>query len=536
MRPRSPRSAAVLAASLLSALCVTALPAIATATSTQEEIDAAIAAALAFASTKQDPATGEPAGYEPGFYSGEWIATGYAAAGVNTADVGTPGNPSLQDFLHDQYAGFWDAPGLIAPENSTRLILTGRAAGIDVARISASQNLPAELAGEWNPEAGGFGEPSTYSTALGILAMRAAGLPAWALAPAVKFLRADQHGDGGWSFYPVGEGEPSNPDYTAAAVAALCATGAAPYDPTVAAGLAHLRSLQVEATGAVDHLEFGPNADTTAWVVTALNECGIDPQSAAWTTGAGRTPINHLLSLQVEAGPEAGGFGFEGPSEPNLFSTGDALRALAGGGFAVAPPPRPDASLPAVRPVPAVAVGTAVPHLLAIELAPGKVRLCRVTAPAGSPLADILAAADADSLPAGCVTSLSVSGGMVTEINGISPESADEAWLARLDRGPAAVAGPQPVGFGDLVTLRIGVPPTGGPQGAPGPAGPQGSPGPQGTAGEVGPRGHRGRRGPRGKPGRNAELSCKVRRRAKGKARVRCTVRRGRPAQAGRDN
>lgn len=509
------------------------LPAAAAATSTQGEIDTAIAAALAFAPTKQDPATGEPAGYEPGFFSGEWIATGYAAGGVNAADVGTAGNPSLQDFLHDQYAGFWDAAGLIAPENSTRLILTGRAAGIDVARVSASQNLPAELAGEWNPEAGGFGEPSTYSTALGILAMRAASLPAWALAPAAQSLRADQHGDGGWSFYPVGEGEASNPDYTAAAVAALCATGAAPYDPAVAAGLAHLRGLQVNATGAIDHAEFGPNADTTAWTVSALNGCGIDPQSAAWSTAAGKTPIDHLLSLQVAAGPEAGGFGFEAPAEPNLFSTGDALRALAGAGFAVAPPPRQDPSLPAVHPVPAVAAGTPVPHVLAIELAPGNVRLCRVIAPAGAPLTDVLAAAEAESLPAGCVTSLSVSSGEVAEINGVGPENADEAWLARLDRGAAAVAGQQPVGFGDLVTLRIGASPGGSSAGPPGSAGAQGSPGPQGAAGEAGPRGLRGKRGPRGRPGRNAELSCKVKRRAKGKLRVRCSVKRA-PAREGR--
>jgi hypothetical protein len=508
------------------------LPAVASATATQSEIDTAIAKAAAWAPTQQDPASGEPAEYDEyktETYSREWIATGYAAIGINAADVRSGANPSLQDFLAGEYAGFWNSPSLLAPENANRLILSASAAGIDTARVAADQNLPAELAGRWNPASGGFDEGS-YVGAFAILAMRTAPLPAWALAPALADLLRGQHEDGGWSA-AGGAAEASEPDTTAVAVAALCAMGAPAYDPGVAAGLAYLQGQLVNATGAV-HPEYGDNLDTTAWTVSALDTCGVDPQSGAWTTAAGKTPIDHLLSLQVQGGEDEGGFGYESNAEPpNLYSTGDALRALAGAGFAVAAPARQDPSLPAVRPTPAVAAGTPVPHVLAIELAPGNVRICAVTAPAGAPLTDLLAAAKVGSQPPGCVTSFSASANAVESIDGVAPESADEAWLLRLDRGTSVVAGDQPVGFGDLVSLRLGtgLAATGGGTGAAGPAGPPGPSGPTGAsgiAGPSGPQGERGVRGPRGKPGRNAEIACKVKHRAHRKGKVRCRVKR----------
>ena len=117
---------------------------------------------------------------------------------------------------------------------------------------------------------------------------------------------------------------------TGAAVAALCEAGVPAYDPDVVDALDYLQGLFFNATGAV-HYAFGDNSDATAWVISGLNACGIDPQSPDWTTAAGKTPIDHLLSLQVPSGPEAGGFGYDNTSEANLYSTQDALRAIAGG-------------------------------------------------------------------------------------------------------------------------------------------------------------------------------------------------------------
>jgi hypothetical protein len=517
MRAVSAIRVAALCASVLS---LAVLPASASATSGQSEIDAAIGAAIDYVRPQQEAATGAI----PGF-GGDWVATSLAAAGVNAADVhgGAPGDPSLQDFLLGGYSTGLGAeePPESAATDYENAILISHAAGLDPARLAADANLPAQLAGRWNPAAGSFGEPSTYSTAFGILAMKTTPLPGWALGPAVAFLRRNQHDDGGWTYpaspTPANRAEPSEPDITGATIAALCEAGVPAYDPDVASALTYLRGLLIGGTGGIEYLYGPPNSDTNAWVVSGLTACGIDPQSAAWTAG-GKTPLDFLLSLQVATGPEAGGFGYSDTSEANLYSTQDALRAIAGGVFTAAPPARVDPSQPSVRPAPAVARGTTVPHVLAIELAPGNVRICKATAAAGAPLTEVLAAAEAGSSPAGCLTALSVVDGQVESIDGVVPEGEDEAWLARLDRGAQAAAGGQPVGFGDLIALRIGK----------APAGDQGPLGPTGGTGPAGSPGAPGKPGPRGRPGRRAKRLCGARRSRAGKRRKRCAAKRRR--------
>jgi len=501
-----------------SLLTLAAFPATASATSSQAEIDAAIDDAVEYVRAQQKPELpGEPElGAIPGF-GGDWLATSLAAAGIDTADVHgpNPGDPSFQDYLLYEYTlPTWDEdpPGGAASEYA-RSVLVSNAAGLDPARLSATSNQPAQLAGRWNPALGSFGEASSYNTAFGILAMKAAALPGWALAPAVSFLRRNQHDDGGWTYTaaltPAAQGEPSEEDITGAAIAALCETGVPAYDPAVSAALAYLRGRLVSGTGGIEYLWGSPNSDTNAWVVSGLTACGIDPQSAEWTAG-GKTPIDFLLSLQVQAGAGAGGFGYEDTSAASLYSTQDALRAIAGGVFTAEPQ--------SLREPPTVTAGTSTPHLLAIELAPGNVRMCKVTAPVGASLTSVLSAAQASSHPSGCVTSFTVAGGEVSSIDGFAPESQDEGWLLRLDRGSAALAGEQSVGFGDVISLRLGERPSA--QDAVGVAGP---------VGKTGDRGPRGRRGPKGKPGRNAHIICKAHRgkRSGKKARIRCGVKKG---------
>ncbi len=488
-------------------LSLAVLPATAAATSTQGEIDTAIGKAVEYVRSQQDPLSGEPFGYEHGSFSSDWVATSLAAAGVSAADVhaAAPGSPSLRDFLLSDYADFWSGPPTKAVTEYERATLVSYAAGIDPARLSADLNLPGQIAGEWNPAAGSFGAASVNSTIFGILALRTAPVPAWALAPAVGYLRQRQHDDGGWTFSAdtssAAKAEPSEPDMTGAAIAALCEAGAPAYDPSVAPALTYLKSLLVNATGAF-HYAFGDNADATAWAVSGLTACGIDPQSATWTTAAGKTPIDHLLSLQVPSGAEAGGFGYENTSEANLYSTQDALRAIAGGVFTAEPPVRDDPSQPRVSPPPTVPPGTQVPHLLALELAPGNVRMCEVTAAVGAPLAAVLDAAKAGAVPANCITSFSLSDGQIVSIDGVTPANQDEAWLARLDRGAETLAGEQPVGFGETISLRLGTAPSS----LQGPAGPGGSTGPSGVPGRTGVAGPRGRRG---RHGRGARAACR---------------------------
>jgi hypothetical protein len=517
-------------------LLLIALPATASATATQGEIDSAIAAAVEYVRDAQVAETGEPGDPEGGIvfekngrFGSDWIAIALAAAGVSSADVAAevPGppaqpGPSLQDFLLAEYSGnggYWAGPPTWLPETYERPALVARAGGLDPARISAEVNLPAQVAGSWNPATGGFGPTgpeAPYYTALGLSALAHTPAPKWALAPAVDYLRVIQESDGSWT-----EALIATADMTATAVSALCEAGAPAYDQAVASALEYLRGEQDPATGAIEP----GNAESSASLVSALNACGIDPQSPEWTTGAGKTPVDYLLSLQAATGLGTGGFAYE-PGEPtNVYSTAHALRAIAGGGFAAAPAPRSDPSLPSVRPAPPVAAGTPVPHLLAIELAPGNVRMCTVTAPAGAPLTAVLAAAEATSYAAGCVSSLSVSAGKVEAINGVAAANEDETWLVRLDRGSAAIAAEQPVGFGDAISLRLGERPLGEIS--------AGAAKEAGKAGDRGKRGPRGKRGSRGRPGRNARIACRLRRhKGTGKTRVRCHVKKEAPKRA----
>jgi len=525
------RAASLLRVVALSAavLSLGALPATATATSSPAEVQAAVEKAVDYIRPHQDPATGAFSGF-----GADLTTIGLAAAGVDAADLrAAAGDPSLQDYLLGEYgsADWGDEPPTGLVTDYEQAVLATYAGGLDPARLSASSNQPAQVAAFWNRANGGFGDPSTNGTAFGILALATTPLPRWALAPAVSFLRRNQHVDGGWTYTAAltanAREAPSEEDISGAAIAALCEAGVPAYDPAVVAGLDYLRGRLINASGGIEYFwgfpPGAPNADTNAWVLDGLNACGIDPQSTEWTTAAGKTPVDYLLSLQVQSGPEAGGIGYEDSSAGNFYATQDVLRALAGGSFVTAPP--------SFRAPPEVATGTPVSHLLAIELAPGNVRLCKVTAPAGAPLTDLLAAAESGSEPSGCVSSFSASGGKVDSIDGVEPATADEAWLLRLDRGELAVAGEQPVGFGDVVSLRLGEPPVGassgpaGATGATGEAGPAGSRGATGATGPAGTPGHPGTRGPRGLPGRNAEIRCQTKKRCSGKRQLRCSVR-----------
>ena len=460
----------------------------AAAAATQEEIDQSVAEGVAWMRTQQNVATGQICGF-----GGDYALSALAAAGVHAADVGAP---SAQDF----YAGLW--AGQTTP--SSTAILFGHAAGLDVQRLSESTNLVAQLAAAYNRGGeldGSFGNGATNVNAFTALAIARVGVPAGVLAKANGYLRGQQHLDGGWGVGRVStdaqRAAAGSVDMTGVALAALCETGAAANDPDVRAGLSFLEGRQDPATGG-----FG-NVDSTGWALSGLNACGVASQGGRFTTSAGLTPVDHLLSQQ----DASGAFLFSGA--PNLYSTQNAVRALAGEAFSADPPRRASAADPRFRAVPAVADGTPTPHVLAIDDGAGDVRLCSVTAPAGAALATLLAAAP-------CVTSFVASGGVVTTIDGRRSD-----WRLRLNRTPEQSASEtRAIAFGDMVGLRASTS-TAGPQGSPGPAGTPGQPGATGPAGARGPRGPR------------ARVTCAVRSRRRVTCRVRSSasarlVRRGR--------
>jgi hypothetical protein len=479
------------------------LPAAASAATTSE-VEAAQTSAVEWLEGQQDPTTGAI----PGF-GGDWSATALAAAGVDSANVRVaPGDPSLQDALLAEYTtGEWlNAPGSGEfPQPATdyeRATLVSYAAGLDPARLSAAQNMPAQLAALWNPSTGSFGTPSSNGAAFGLLALaQATPVPRWALQPTIAYLRRNQHDDLGWNFgaatTPADRATESTVDMTGAAIAAFCVSGVPAYDPDVAEGIEFLqREFEAESaeSGGFEYPYGGANADTTAWAINGLNACGIDPQGPEWTTETTeKTPVDFLLSVQADSGPNKGAFEYFG--SPDLYSSQDALRAISGEVFTADPPSH--------RAVPTVATGTQVPHLLVINLGGGQVRFCKVTAAADASLTTVLEAAEANSTPSGCVTSLTIVGGKVFSLDGVTPADEGEAWLARLDDSPAESAGEQPVGFGEVIALRAG--PTssggGGTQGPPGPPGTPGEDGKDGADGKPGADGKDGAQGQQGQPG-----------------------------------
>lgn len=238
--------------------------------------------------------------------------------------------------------------------------------------------------------------------------------------------------------------------------------------------------------------------------MSGLTACGLDPQSAEWTTPASKTPIDYLLSLQeTDPGPDKGSFEYFG--FPGLYTTQDALRAISGEAFTATPLSR--------RTPPSVPAGTPVPHTLALDLGTRGVRVCKVPAPVGASLISLLGAAMTTASPAGCVSAVEVSAGKVTAIDDVSPANADESWLVRLDRGPQAIAAGQLIGFGEVVSVRLGA--------TPGNA--RATTNVVDPAGQAGKQGKRGMRGHRGRPGKNASINCRVKHRGK-KHGVSCTV------------
>lgn len=398
---------------------------------------------------------------EGGSLGTDWAMTALAAAGLNAADVSTSlAAPSAQDF----YLGEWQAEGPGgAATDAERGILTGIPGGIQPSRLSADteatkSNLVARIAELFDGTQ--IGEAGLLNDDIfGVLALHQAGAPQVLLRELVDYLRTKQLPDGGWT-WNTSPGAPADTDMTGSVVGAFCAAGVGPGDPDLDQAIALLHSLQDPASGGFiappESFGIGVNTDTTAWVVSGLIECGIDPQGPEWTTEQGKTPLDYLLSMQRPDGH----FDWTAEYAGGAFETYDAVRPLGGIGFSTEPPARLDGISPAVRPAAAVANGTTVPVTLVIDHGPGAedVRMCRVDVASGVDLDGLLGAAEAASTPAGCVDGFEAeavgAGTRLTSLDGVA-ETTDYAWQGGVDGATPAPELAQPVGFGDLVFLRF---------------------------------------------------------------------------------
>jgi Prenyltransferase and squalene oxidase repeat len=404
----------------------------------------------------------------------EWALSALASAGVPAANVKQgEGSTDARSYYRELIGDTATWPGGSEPSvaDFEEAALGAYSAGIDPARVSPTQNLIAQIVARYLPSHPGYyGEPELLNdTVFALLALEdthtrkgAERVPQALLEQSVNAIRNNQHTDGGWGFFSA-EGNkealeaPAEAEFTGATIAALCGDGIAAGNSTILAAKNFLESqLQAEPLGSgAFETEFGTSTDTNAWVVEGLNACGIPAQSAAFTTSAGKTPIDYLISQQL---PGGGFKSFE--DSPNFYSTQDALRALAGGGFLAAPPkPR---HAPRWVYEKQFSTSPAVPALLTLVIDTGKgaAEACAVTVTpeaTRTTLAKVLEAAESASSPAGCVSALTPTSGKgaITSING-APSPAEASWEVSIDGGAEKRARRgSSIQIGDTVYLRL---------------------------------------------------------------------------------
>lgn len=422
---------------------------------TGPQIEQAVADGLGWLEGRQRPdgSFGANGGLDPA-----WALLSVAAAGTHPADL-RPGDVPTAPSAQDGQLAIWTGPDpsvwwAFSYEQATdweRALLQARAAGLQPTRLSAQRNLLAGLAGHWLD--GWFtSRTSVFNhTIFGLLALSTVPVPQALLERTARVVERNQHDDGGYTSYPatdpVVRARASDIDSTGAAIAALCRAGRTAADPSVAGGITFLRSRQ-GAGGMIG------NVNSTAWALDGFGECGIRRGAPSWTA-ADEATVDALLGFQLTSGPDAGAWGYNGAV--NEYATTDALRALTAAAFVVDPPPRAAPGDPLVRPAPTVAPGTVVPTAFVVDPGAGRARLCATEAPVGATVAQLLTAAKAQSRPTGCVGAFETEAGLVTSIDGALAIGGG-AWLASVDRGAEAPAGPQTVGFGDVLALRLDLP------------------------------------------------------------------------------
>jgi hypothetical protein len=449
-------------APLTVAACALLFAPTASATSSKTQIKASVSAAVGYLEGLQ---------HSDGSFETDWVINSLAAAHTAAADVKLSGGTDARSW-YDALVGnptTWPPEGGSTTSTSVtefeRAALNAYAAGIDPARVSVQQNLIARIIAEYqtaNP--GYFGTPAVFSGT--IFAMLALGetkttggarrVPQALLDKATSVLAANQHSDGGWTFQraegnPTRLAEPSEPDETGAALAALCSAGLTSANATVAGGVHFLEADEL-ADGSFN-AEFGVNTDSNAWGVQGLNACGIDSQGASFTTASGHTPVDFLISQQRPGG----GFVFApGEPEPFEYESQDALRSLAGAGFTAAPPKPKTLGAPKWIAASAFVPGTPSQVSLVIDDGKSLFKPCAVTLSPSATTTTLLAvlqAAKAGSSPAGCVTSFAPSAGKgaLTEVDGSAG-----AWQLSIDGGKSKVANVSTkIGVGATISLAL---------------------------------------------------------------------------------
>ncbi|WP_407648721.1 hypothetical protein [Actinacidiphila epipremni] len=423
------------------------------ATSTAAQITASKNAGVGYLKTLQ-AADGSYAGSG---LSNEWAFSAFAAAGTAAVDVypgGDPAKNARTAYRNLLATAAWPSTAPVVTDYE-RGALNAYAAGIDPARVGTGRNLLADIASYWQTASPGyFGPPANFNgTVFALLALAgsrtqagAQRVPQALLDASVSVVRANEHTDGGWN-YSQAAGNPgqlaatSDIDMTGAALASLCSAGVPATDPAVVAGKNFLKGKLVNTTGAFNAM-FGANTDSNGWAVSGLNACGINPQGTDFTTTAHKTPVDFLIAQQFSPG---GGFRYlPTDTSPSAYSSIDAIRAVAGGGFTAAPPTPVTAGAPTWVATTDFSSGATSKLALVVDNGSGTLKVCSVPVTATgttTTLGTVLDAAATSATPSGCVTSVTPPSGTgtVTALNGTA-DSGSTTWKSSTDGGPPTTA------------------------------------------------------------------------------------------------
>jgi energy-coupling factor transport system substrate-specific component len=199
----------------------------------------------------------------------EWAAMGLRAAGRSPGRARRPGGRTLTTYLAHHSSGWRNAFAL------ERGILAVVAIGKNP-RNFADRNLVTAL--RRRIDADGVIGGTQNSTYWGVLALRAAGVPAPSGSMAV--IRGAQRSNGGYSW--SGSAAPDADD-TSAAVMALRAAGASCASRSVAHAYDYLATVQTPSHGYALLPGSAANSQSTSWAVQARHRCGLRNRRAlAW--------------------------------------------------------------------------------------------------------------------------------------------------------------------------------------------------------------------------------------------------------------
>ena len=292
---------------LLAATVVAALPIIAASAAIPET--AAVNRGAAYLLTIQDSSGGYGA---PS--AGQAFDSIFAirSAGLDPNKDVLPGGKTPADYVKAQ------ASAQTKPAAAAKAALAARATGLDPKAVNGT-NLIANITAGLDAATGKFASDD-FSQSIAMLGLACTGnsVPT----NAVTALKGTQLKDGSWGFDGLGD-----PDTTAIAVQALLAADTPKTDAAVAKAITLLKST-IGTDGGWGFDPTASNASSTAYVIQALIAAGEDLNVPQYIR-PGPSPVSFLLSQQ---NPDGSSIGFD-----PVYSTNQALPALAGRTFCDAP-------------------------------------------------------------------------------------------------------------------------------------------------------------------------------------------------------